>query len=375
MRRCGRPGSRTTTARPRPRRRWRTRGSDRSDGRARSPMPMRGSCRTPWRPARRPTSSGSPRRPASFAGTRTDASRPASTAATCCSSRRRARAVVAATDNLLFMRGAPRSMATARRRRRRRRVLHRHRRADRAAPRAGARRRRCGHRRGRRRRPRDRRRRGDGANPRSPDRRAWRSAAAWRSRSPTTASTAGRQGQFPFGPLTGRRCGGSPAAPRAKRGGSRPASASGPRPTARPGRSGPKRWGEGSRERRPSAIASGSRSTARWSGSTRPSGEPGRDRRSADRATGPADAAGFAPIPTRHLVAPTLPWPEVTALFGVARTPDRRSWQVMMLLTFPLGRVRRTSRRSDDGGSRERPPRPVARARTDRPRRRGRHQR
>ena len=38
-------------------------------------------------------------------------------------------------------------------------------------------------------------------------------------------------------------------------------------------------------------------------------------------------------------MAPTLPWPEVTALFGVARTPDRRSWQVMMLLTFPLGRA------------------------------------
>ena len=50
-------------------------------------------------------------------------------------------------------------------------------------------------------------------------------------------------------------------------------------------------------------------------------------------------AAGVAPLPTRHLVAPTLPWPEVTALFGTARTPDRRSWQVMMLLTFPLGRA------------------------------------
>jgi hypothetical protein len=50
-------------------------------------------------------------------------------------------------------------------------------------------------------------------------------------------------------------------------------------------------------------------------------------------------AGGLAPIATRHLVAPTLPWPEVTALFGLARTPDRRSWQVMMLLTFPLGRA------------------------------------
>jgi hypothetical protein len=64
----------------------------------------------------------------------------------------------------------------------------------------------------------------------------------------------------------------------------------------------------------------------------------GAGRRLAGRSSVPAEA-GFAPIPTRHLVAPTLPWPEVTALFGFARTPDRRSWQVMMLLTFPLGRA------------------------------------
>ena len=101
--------------------------------------------------------------------------------------------------------------------------------------------------------------------------------------------------------------------------------------------------------------------------------EHGPDRRSPGRSMLPTDAAaGFAPIPTRHLVAPTLPWPEVTALFGVARTPDRRSWQVMLLLTFPLGRGRRPARRSDGGGGRERAPRPGARARTDRPRRRGR---
>ncbi len=67
--------------------------------------------------------------------------------------------------------------------------------------------------------------------------------------------------------------------------------------------------------------------------------EHGHDRRSpGGPLVSPEAAAGFAPIPTRHLVAPTLPWPEVTALFGLARTPDRRSWQVMMLLTFPLGR-------------------------------------
>jgi len=61
------------------------------------------------------------------------------------------------------------------------------------------------------------------------------------------------------------------------------------------------------------------------------------DRPSPRPAIVPAETA--APIPTRRLVAPTLPWPEVTALFGLARTPDRRSWQVMMLLTFPLGRA------------------------------------
>ncbi len=91
---------------------------------------------------------------------------------------------------------------------------------------------------------------------------------------------------------------------------------------------------------RPSAVESGWRSTAPGRARSRPTRTHGLDRRSAGRSTWPADAAaGFAPIPTRHLVAPTLPWPEVTALFGVARTPDRRSWQVMMLLTFPLGRA------------------------------------
>jgi len=55
----------------------------------------------------------------------------------------------------------------------------------------------------------------------------------------------------------------------------------------------------------------------------------------------PAETAGGGPPPiaTRRLVAPTLPWPEVTALFGFARTTARRRWQVMMLLTFPLGRA------------------------------------
>jgi hypothetical protein len=69
--------------------------------------------------------------------------------------------------------------------------------------------------------------------------------------------------------------------------------------------------------------------------------EPGLSGRSRGPASIPAvaAAAGFAPLPTRHLAAPTFPWPEVTALFGVVRTPDRRSWQVMLLLTVPFGRV------------------------------------
>ncbi len=63
----------------------------------------------------------------------------------------------------------------------------------------------------------------------------------------------------------------------------------------------------------------------------------------AGRAGGLPDAfaagAGMAPISNRRLLAPTLPWPWVTALFAAERrTPDRRRWEVMLLLTFPLGR-------------------------------------
>jgi hypothetical protein len=55
------------------------------------------------------------------------------------------------------------------------------------------------------------------------------------------------------------------------------------------------------------------------------------------RATGVA----LAPISNRRLVAPTLPWPWVTALVGAEqRTPARGSWEVMLLVTFPLGRER-----------------------------------
>jgi hypothetical protein len=56
-----------------------------------------------------------------------------------------------------------------------------------------------------------------------------------------------------------------------------------------------------------------------------------------------ARAAELAPLaapPTRRLVAPTLPWPEVTALLGSQRKRDKSGWQVMLLVTFPLGRVR-----------------------------------
>src|SRR5262249_21323478 len=51
--------------------------------------------------------------------------------------------------------------------------------------------------------------------------------------------------------------------------------------------------------------------------------------------------AAPAPISNRRLVGPTLPWPWVTALLGAERrTPDVRRWEVMLLLTFPLGGTR-----------------------------------
>jgi hypothetical protein len=67
--------------------------------------------------------------------------------------------------------------------------------------------------------------------------------------------------------------------------------------------------------------------------------DPTRGEQEVRRSALSATPDGFAPVPTRHLLPPTLPWPEITALFGLGRRPDRRSWQVMMLLTFPLGRA------------------------------------
>jgi hypothetical protein len=65
-----------------------------------------------------------------------------------------------------------------------------------------------------------------------------------------------------------------------------------------------------------------------------------------ERSTGAAPAgvgspsdAGLAALPTRRLIAPTVPWPWVTAMLGTERTPVRHAWSVMVLLTFPLGRV------------------------------------
>jgi hypothetical protein len=65
---------------------------------------------------------------------------------------------------------------------------------------------------------------------------------------------------------------------------------------------------------------------------------PDNDRTAGAPRRGFAAGAGPPPISNRHLCAPTLPWPWVTALFGAERrTPDRRGWEVMILLTFPLG--------------------------------------
>ncbi|HVV52063.1 MAG TPA: hypothetical protein VHO06_20515, partial [Polyangia bacterium] len=62
------------------------------------------------------------------------------------------------------------------------------------------------------------------------------------------------------------------------------------------------------------------------------------DEDGAARADGVAPTAGFAPLSIGRLDASALPWPWVTTLFGAERTTDKRAWEVMLLLTFPLGR-------------------------------------
>jgi hypothetical protein len=47
---------------------------------------------------------------------------------------------------------------------------------------------------------------------------------------------------------------------------------------------------------------------------------------------------GFTPLSNERLAGSALPWPWVTAMLGAERTTDRRIWEVMLLLTFPLGR-------------------------------------
>jgi len=53
----------------------------------------------------------------------------------------------------------------------------------------------------------------------------------------------------------------------------------------------------------------------------------------------PPGAAGLRALPTGRLIRPAIPWPWVTAVLDSERTPDRRVWSVMVLLTFPLGRM------------------------------------
>jgi hypothetical protein len=50
-------------------------------------------------------------------------------------------------------------------------------------------------------------------------------------------------------------------------------------------------------------------------------------------------SGGWSALPTRRLKPPLIPWPWVTAMLGSERTPDRHAWSVMVLLTFPLGRL------------------------------------
>jgi hypothetical protein len=56
-------------------------------------------------------------------------------------------------------------------------------------------------------------------------------------------------------------------------------------------------------------------------------------------AVGASTGGGWAALPTRRWLAPAIPWPWVTAALGAERTPVRQVWTVMVLLTFPLGRL------------------------------------
>jgi hypothetical protein len=58
----------------------------------------------------------------------------------------------------------------------------------------------------------------------------------------------------------------------------------------------------------------------------------------AERGDPPADP-GLQALRTRRWVAPTVPWPWLTAMVGAEETPLRRAYTFMVLLTFPLGRA------------------------------------
>jgi hypothetical protein len=72
------------------------------------------------------------------------------------------------------------------------------------------------------------------------------------------------------------------------------------------------------------ALDSGGEPRGCWSAGAQPTG---------------ALSGGWSALPTRRWKAPLIPWPRVTAMLGSERTPDRHAWSVMVLLTFPLGRV------------------------------------
>jgi hypothetical protein len=69
-----------------------------------------------------------------------------------------------------------------------------------------------------------------------------------------------------------------------------------------------------------------------------PSTEPAAEMATSESGDSPADP-GLPALRTRRWVAPTVPWPWLTAMVGAEETPLRRVHTFMVLLTFPLGRA------------------------------------
>ena len=64
-------------------------------------------------------------------------------------------------------------------------------------------------------------------------------------------------------------------------------------------------------------------------------------------AAGPAPLPTLAPLPTRRLLEPGIPWPQLTLVFTAQHTPLRDGWSLVALFVFRLGRV--AAARADGG--------------------------